>query len=80
MDYVGLELCTRTFVMPRKIRELVKDLTKAGWYQTKGGKGDHRKFAHPRVRRKVMLDGRMGDDAKAYQEKDVRNAVKEANQ
>jgi predicted RNA binding protein YcfA (HicA-like mRNA interferase family) len=33
--------------MPRKIRELVAELERAGWMQTGGGKGSHRKFAHP---------------------------------
>lgn len=36
--------------MPRKIRELVGELERAGWVQAGGGKGSHRKFAHPRGR------------------------------
>jgi hypothetical protein len=32
-------------VMPRKIRQLVSDLKKAGFELTSGGKGSHRKFA-----------------------------------
>ena len=66
--------------MPRKIRQLLKDLTQAGWYQTKGGKGDHRKFAHDKVTTKVILDGRANADAKPYQEKTVSEAVKKAKQ
>jgi predicted RNA binding protein YcfA (HicA-like mRNA interferase family) len=38
--------------MPRKIRDLVAELERAGWMQTGGGKGSHRQFAHPRSRRK----------------------------
>jgi predicted RNA binding protein YcfA (HicA-like mRNA interferase family) len=32
--------------MPRKIRELIADLEKAGFIN-RGGKGSHRNFAHP---------------------------------
>jgi predicted RNA binding protein YcfA (HicA-like mRNA interferase family) len=63
--------------MPRKIRELIVDLEKAGWFETGGGKGSHRKFAHPRAARKVILSGRSGADAQPYQEKAVKNAVRE---
>ena len=36
--------------MPRKIRELIADLERVGWRMQDGGKGSHRKFAHPRCR------------------------------
>ncbi|MEM7013939.1 MAG: type II toxin-antitoxin system HicA family toxin, partial [Verrucomicrobiota bacterium] len=50
--------------MPRKIRQLIKDLKKAGFTEVRGGgKGDHRKFGHPNVSRPAVLDGRDGDDA-----------------
>jgi hypothetical protein len=42
--------------MPRKIRELIAELERAGWKQTHGGKGSHRKFAHSRSVRKVYLE------------------------
>lgn len=65
--------------MPPKIRELVRNLTRAGFYELPaGGKGSHRKFAHPTVTRVVTLSGRMGDDAKPYQEKHVSGAIEEA--
>jgi predicted RNA binding protein YcfA (HicA-like mRNA interferase family) len=63
--------------MPRKIRELVAELERAGWVQAGGGKGSHRKFAHPRSRRKVILSGARGADAYPYQEKLVRQALLE---
>ena len=66
--------------MPKKIHELVKELTKAGWQLQKGGKGSHRKFAHAKVARKLILSGQDGVDAKRYQEVDVRQAVKEAKE
>lgn len=66
--------------MPKKIRELLRDLSKAGWTLEKGGKGSHRKFAHRMVARKVTVSGQEGADAKPYQEKDIRMAVAEAAQ
>jgi predicted RNA binding protein YcfA (HicA-like mRNA interferase family) len=61
--------------MPRKVRELVGDLEKAGFSETKGGKGSHRKFTHPRYAGAVTVSGKSGDDAKAYQEKQVKQAI-----
>jgi predicted RNA binding protein YcfA (HicA-like mRNA interferase family) len=59
--------------MPRKVRQLVADLEKAG-FVNRGGKGSHRNFTHPRGLR-VTLSGAAGDDAKQYQERDVRRAL-----
>jgi hypothetical protein len=45
----------------------------------RGGKGSHRNFAHPKGLR-VTISGGAGDDARHYQERDVRrvlDAVKE---
>jgi predicted RNA binding protein YcfA (HicA-like mRNA interferase family) len=64
--------------MPRKIRQLVSDLTKSGFMLVPGGKGWHRKFRHPRTPGSVVLSGGDGDDAHHYQEKQVRNAIREA--
>jgi len=63
--------------MPRKIRDLIRDLTRAGFID-RGGKGNHRNFVHAKVTKPVTISGREGDDAKAYQEKVVRHAVEEA--
>ena len=63
--------------MPRKIRELIADLEKVGWIQTVGGKGSHRKFAHPRAMRKIIISGQAGSDAHHYQEKLVKAAIRE---
>ena len=65
--------------MPRKIRQLIVDLESAGFTQVPGGKGSHRKFRHPKVPGAVILSGHDGDDARHYQEKQVRNAVREVN-
>jgi predicted RNA binding protein YcfA (HicA-like mRNA interferase family) len=61
--------------MPRKLRQLIADLEKAG-FVNRGGKGSHRKFTHARGVN-VIISGGSGDDAKHYQEKDVRQALKE---
>ena len=55
--------------MPRKLRELIHELVRAGFVD-RGGKGSHRNFLHPSGVR-VTLSGRPGDDAKRYQEQEV---------
>lgn len=62
--------------MPKKIRELVWELLKAGFVEIKGsGKGSHRKFKHKNFIGMVTLSGKEGDDAKKYQEKQVNKAI-----
>ncbi len=60
--------------MLRKIRELIRDLEKAGFIN-RGGKGNHRNFVHPKVMKPVTVFGNLGDDAFSYQEKSVRQAI-----
>jgi len=62
--------------VPRKIRELIRDLQKAG-FEDRGGKGSHRNFKHPRGSR-ITISGNPGHDAKKYQERDVEQALREA--
>jgi predicted RNA binding protein YcfA (HicA-like mRNA interferase family) len=64
--------------MPRKIRELIRDLEKAG-FENRGGKGSHRNFEHPRGRR-VTVSGKLNSDAKPYQEREVKRAIEESEQ
>jgi predicted RNA binding protein YcfA (HicA-like mRNA interferase family) len=61
--------------MPRKIRELIRDLKRAGFIN-RGGRGDHRNFEHPRGQR-VTVSGKIGADAKPYQEQEVKKAIEE---
>ncbi|MFP3871196.1 MAG: type II toxin-antitoxin system HicA family toxin [Syntrophobacteria bacterium] len=63
--------------MARKIRDLIKDLKKAGFVD-RGGKGGHRNFVHANVVKPITLSGNENDDAKHYQEKAVRLAIEEA--
>jgi predicted RNA binding protein YcfA (HicA-like mRNA interferase family) len=48
--------------MPRKIREPIRDLERAG-FANRGGKGSHRNYEHPAGVR-VTVSGRLGDDAR----------------
>ncbi len=63
--------------MPRKIRELIKALERAGFIN-RGGKGSHRNFVHPKVVKPVAISGQTGDDAQSYQEKAVKTAIEES--
>ena len=63
--------------MPRKIRDLIADLEAAGFIN-RGGKVSHRNFSHFRVPHPVTVSGKLGDDAKQYQEKAVRQAIEES--
>lgn len=66
--------------MPKKIRELVKFLQDAGFERIAGaGKGSHRKFVHPKYLGAVTLSGKDGEDAKRYQEKQIKKAIEEVN-
>ena len=61
--------------MPRKIRELIFDLQRAGFYEIQGGKGSHKKFCHIFYQGAITLSGKPGDDAKPYQEKQIIDAL-----
>jgi predicted RNA binding protein YcfA (HicA-like mRNA interferase family) len=65
--------------MPRKIRELMRDLATAG-FVNRGGKGDHRNFVHPKVTKPITISGKLGKDAKHYQEKAVKTTIEESQQ
>lgn len=62
--------------MPRKIKQLIRELEKNG-FVNRGGKGSHRNFTHPNGV-KITLSGALGGDAKLYQEKAVKTAIREA--
>ena len=67
--------------MPRKVREVIRDLLDAGFYEIPGGgKGSHRKYSHSRFPGAVTISGGTGDDAKHYQEKQVRRAIDRVQQ
>ena len=62
--------------MPRKIRQLIKDLESAGFIN-RGGKGSHRNYKHGSGA-KVTVSGKLGSDAKPYQERTVNQAIEES--
>lgn len=64
--------------MPRKIRDLIGDLERAG-FVNRGGKGSHRNYEHRKGLR-VTLSGQLGDDAKPYQEREVKKKIEEVQQ
>ena len=66
--------------MPRKLRQLRADLARAGYVlDTKRGKGSHTWWVHPKIPGfPVNLAGQDGADAKPYQERDVRDALRRA--
>jgi len=56
--------------MPRKIKHLIKGLEKAG-FVSQGGKSSHKNLIHPKGIA-ITISGKLGDDAKQYQEKEVK--------
>ncbi len=63
--------------MPAKIKQLIKELERAGFIN-RGGKGSHRNFVHPKVAKPVTISGKLGDDALRYQKRDVKKAIEES--
>jgi predicted RNA binding protein YcfA (HicA-like mRNA interferase family) len=53
--------------------------TVAGFSLVPGGKGSHRKFRHSKFSGSVIISGHDGDDARHYQEKQVRNAIRDTS-
>jgi predicted RNA binding protein YcfA (HicA-like mRNA interferase family) len=62
--------------MPKKIRDLIYDLEQAG-FCNRGGKGSHRNYEHDKGIR-VTVSGQLSDDAKPYQEREVKIKVQES--
>ena len=62
--------------MLKKIRQLIRSLEKAGFIN-RGGKGDHRNYIHEKTGITCTISGNLGDDAKPYQEKLVKQKIKE---
>jgi predicted RNA binding protein YcfA (HicA-like mRNA interferase family) len=61
--------------MPKKIRELIKELEMAGFVD-RGGKGSHRNFMHGSGV-VLTISGQPGDDAKPYQIKLIRQKIED---
>ena len=61
--------------MPKKIRELKAMLQKAGCI-CESGKGSHTKWSHSALAYKITVSGKDSNDAKKYQEKDVKDFLR----
>ena len=62
--------------MPKKIRELKQNLSKAGFVLQKGrGKGSHSYWIHPALSLPLIMPGKDGDDAPIYLERQVNKAL-----
>ena len=55
--------------VPRKIRELIAELERAG-FVNRGGKGRHRTFKHPKGG-KLTVSGNSGDDVPKHFEREA---------
>ncbi|MBK1631962.1 hypothetical protein CKO31_14705 [Thiohalocapsa halophila] len=67
--------------MPQKVRDLLQALKDAGFREIPGaGKGSHRKLIHPRYPGAVTVSGSLSDDAKRYQEKQIKQAIDSVQQ
>jgi predicted RNA binding protein YcfA (HicA-like mRNA interferase family) len=62
--------------VPKKIRELKALLLKAD-FTYRPGKGSHTIWSHPFLPYSITLSGKDGSDADRYQERDVRNALRD---
>ena len=60
--------------VPKKIRELKSMLSKAG-FACRAGKGSHTVWSHPRLAESLTVSGNDGQDAKPYQEKQVKRMI-----
>lgn len=61
------------YYMTRKIKDLEKDLIKAGFIK-RTGKGNHRNYKHPKGI-KITISGKPNSDAHYYQEKQVKKSI-----
>ena len=65
--------------MPKKIRELKSMLQRAGFLM-RAGKGSHTVWSHTLLEDSITISGNDGDDAKPYQEKDVRQSIRKVEE
>lgn len=67
--------------MPRKLRQLRSDMLHAGWHVDRQSGTSHQIWRHPLIPDlEVNLAGQDGKDAKPYQERDVREAVRRGDE
>jgi predicted RNA binding protein YcfA (HicA-like mRNA interferase family) len=64
--------------MPKKVRDLLRELKRAGFVD-RGGKGSHRNLTHTKGIL-ITISGNLYDDAKKYQEKAVKEALRKVSE
>ena len=74
--YIESSFFKREKYLPKKIRELKAMLLKANCI-CEQAKGSHTKWSHLLLNYKITLSGKDGNDAKRYQEKDVKDFLKD---
>ncbi|MDP9352987.1 MAG: type II toxin-antitoxin system HicA family toxin [Chloroflexota bacterium] len=65
--------------MPRKVRDLKRDLRRAGFSQ-RPGKGSHTVWSHSLLPDNWTMSGNDSDDARHYQEREVRDLIRRARE
>ena len=55
---------------------MIRDLERAG-FVNRGGKGSHRNYVHPMLKKPITISGNENEDAKHYQQRAVLTAIKE---
>lgn len=65
--------------MPRKKRDIRRDYRQAG-FDERQGKEDHTVYRFPGLLHNYLVDGRDGADADRYDERNLRQALREAEQ
>ncbi len=71
-------MCKYNTGMATRIRDIVAELTKAGFRLIPGGKGSHRKFKHAASGVIAVVCRKDGDDAPVYLCKQIRAKISEA--
>ena len=64
--------------MATRIRDIVAELIRNGFEQTKHGKGSHRRYKHRESGISATIPGKDGDDAKPYLIKQIREKISKA--
>ena len=74
--YDGVKFILDNKCVTPKIRELISILESAGFENT-GGKGSHRNYKHPNLKKLITIPNKLGDDARHYLVKIVTLAIED---
>ncbi len=48
--------------MPKRVKEVIKEIESDGWYLLTRKRGSHRQFKHPEKRGRVTIAGNLNDE------------------